>query len=255
MLIQDAVFVRDHRTFFMDLDVESYFSNKTDAMSAKQLCQLQLDDPRIAYEYMKELHKLFSTHNVYRRVTKISEASNSQEWSILDEDDYEKIDRDITRSMLRAARNCGSNNKKRTPWSPSLGMAIQAIRYWEVRIKRQGKHNPSDLVLNFYLMKYDVDKEAHDCALPVQECIRQLISPRQKLKDVVANAKEHRVKYEVQAAQAILEKKNPRYKEGESLIQWKRKAWWKSKSRFAKTGKRHKDRGENGPPNQGSHQT
>jgi hypothetical protein len=151
-----------------------------------------LDDPRIADEYRKQLHKIFSTHNVYWRVTKVSERSNSQEWSILDEDHYEKIDRDITRSILSAAIKCGSNNKKWTQWSPALGMATQEIRYWDVRIKRQGKRNPSDLVLNFYLMKSDVDKESHDCALPVQECIRQLNVSRQKLKDVVANVKEPR---------------------------------------------------------------
>jgi hypothetical protein len=145
----------------MNLDVEFYFGYETDAMPTKQLRQLQLDDPRIADEYRKHLHKLFSTHNVHRRVTKITERSNSKEWSILEEDDYEKIDRDITRS-------CGSKNKKRTPWLPSLGMATQAITYWDVRIKRQVHRDPSDLVLNFYLMKSDVDKEAHDSALPVQ---------------------------------------------------------------------------------------
>jgi hypothetical protein len=104
MLSQDAVFVSDHRTFFMDLDVESYFDHETDAMPAKQLRQLQLDDPRIADEYRKQIHKILSTHNVYRRVTQNTERSNSKEWSVLDEDDYEKIDRDITRSMLSAAR-------------------------------------------------------------------------------------------------------------------------------------------------------
>jgi hypothetical protein len=112
MLRQDAVFASDHRTFFMDLDVESYFGCETDSMPAKQLHQLQLDDPRIADEYWKKLHKLFSTHNVYRRVTKITERSNSKERSILDEDDYEKIDQDITRSMLSAATKCGIKNKK-----------------------------------------------------------------------------------------------------------------------------------------------
>jgi hypothetical protein len=91
-------------------------------------------------------------------------------------------------------------------------MATQAIRYWDVQIKRQGKHNPADLILNFYLMKSDVDKEVHDCTLPVQECIRQLNFSRQKLKDVVANAKEHRGQYEVQLAHAIVEKRSPRYK-------------------------------------------
>jgi hypothetical protein len=170
-----------------------------------------LDDPRVADEYRKQL---FSTPNVYRRVTKITDRSNSQEWSILNEDDYEKIDRDITRSMLSAARKCGSNNKKRTPWSPSLGMATHSIRYWDVRIKRQGKRNLSDLVLNFYLMKSEEDKKAYECALPVQKCIRQLNFSQKKLKDVVANAKEHIGQYEVQVAQTILEKRIPRYKEG-----------------------------------------
>jgi hypothetical protein len=113
MLRQDSVFASDHRTFFMDLDVESYFGHETDAMPATQLRQLQLDDPRKADEYRKHLHKLLSTHNVYRRVTKKTDRSNSQEWSILDEDDYEKIDRDITRSMLSAAIKCEIITKNR----------------------------------------------------------------------------------------------------------------------------------------------
>jgi hypothetical protein len=94
-------------------------------------------------------------------------------------------------------------------------MATQEIRYWDMIIKRQSKRNPSDLVLKFYLMKYDVYQEAHDCALLVKECIRQLKFYRQNVKDVVANAKEHRRQYEVQVAQSIVEKSNPRYKEGE----------------------------------------
>jgi hypothetical protein len=73
-------------------------------------------------------------------VTKITERSNLKEWSILDEDDYKKIDRDITRSMLSAARKCGGK-KKRTTWSPALRMTTQAIRYWDVITKRQGQRD------------------------------------------------------------------------------------------------------------------
>jgi hypothetical protein len=108
-----------------------------------------------------------------------------------------------------------AKTKKRTPWPPSLGMATRTIRYWDVIIKRQGKSEPFNLVLNVYFMKSDVDKEAHDCALSVQECIRKLNFSRQNLKDVVANVKEHRGHYEVELAQAIVEKRNPGYKEGE----------------------------------------
>jgi hypothetical protein len=80
----------------------------------------------------------------------------------LDEEEYEKTDRDIMRSMLSAAKKCGSRSNNRSLWLPALGMATQAIRYWYARIKRQGKRDPFDLVLNFYVMKSDVDKEAHD---------------------------------------------------------------------------------------------
>jgi hypothetical protein len=58
MLSQDAVFASDYITFFMDLDVESYFGYETYAMPAKQLRQLQLDDPRITDKYRQQLHTL-----------------------------------------------------------------------------------------------------------------------------------------------------------------------------------------------------
>jgi hypothetical protein len=61
----------------------------------------------------------------------------------------------------------------------------------------------------------DVDREAHDKPLSIQECIKQLNFSRQKLKDVVANAREYRGQYEVEIAEAIVEKRNPRFKEGE----------------------------------------
>jgi hypothetical protein len=155
----------DHKTFFMDLDVDSYFGYKMDAIPAKQLRQLQLDDLRIANEYRQQLHTPFMNHNVYRRIRKNIGRTKSEEWSILDEEEYEKIDQDITRSMLSGAKKCGSRSKKRSPWSPVLGMATQAIRSWDVRIKRQCNCDSFDLVLNFYLIESDVDKEAHDRTL------------------------------------------------------------------------------------------
>jgi hypothetical protein len=73
MLSQDAVFSRDHREFFMDLDAASYFGHETDDMPAKQLCQLQLDYTRITDKYKQQLHRLFTVHNVYRGVKTIVE--------------------------------------------------------------------------------------------------------------------------------------------------------------------------------------
>jgi hypothetical protein len=58
MLIQDAVSASDHRTFSMDLDVESYFGYETDAIPAKQLRQLQLK----AAQTFHESHRIQMHH-------------------------------------------------------------------------------------------------------------------------------------------------------------------------------------------------
>jgi hypothetical protein len=105
-------------------------------------------------------------------------------------------------------------------------------------------------------MKSDVDRETHDCTLPVQECIRQLNFSRQKLKDVVANAKQHRGHYKVQVSQAILEKRNPRYKEGgifdpvgNAILVEKGSQGLRKQKNGTKIVEKI------GPPSQGSHQT
>jgi hypothetical protein len=108
MLSQDAVFTSDHRAFFVDLDAASYFGHETDAMPEKKLRQLQLDDPRISDEYRKQLHRLFTGHNIYRQVKTTMEENKTGEFSLNDEGEYEKVDRDITRSMLSAAKKYGN---------------------------------------------------------------------------------------------------------------------------------------------------
>jgi hypothetical protein len=64
-------------------------------------------------------------------------------------------------------------------------------------------------LLNYYLSLSDVDVDAHDKPIPVEECIKQINQARQKLKDVVANAKEHRTQFEVELATVIVEHKHP----------------------------------------------
>jgi hypothetical protein len=101
MLNFDAVFDNDHRTFFFDIDFESVFGTEIDIMAAPQFRQLQLDDPIIAEGYRKIVHKLFMNHNIYKRVQRIAARGKKEDWTMEDENLYEAIDRDITRSMLR----------------------------------------------------------------------------------------------------------------------------------------------------------
>jgi hypothetical protein len=64
-------------------------------------------------------------------------------------------------------------------------------------------------VLNYYLSLSHVEVDAHNKPLSLEKCIKQINQARQKLKDVVANAKEHRTQIEVLLANAIVEHKHP----------------------------------------------
>jgi hypothetical protein len=118
-------------------------------MAAPQFIQLKLDDPRIAEGYGKIVHTLFMNHNIYKRVQNIAARGKKEDWTM--EDLYEVIDRDITRSMLSAAKQCNLREMHTEPWSPAIGLATHAIRYWDVQIKHKGDHNPMSGVLNYYL--------------------------------------------------------------------------------------------------------
>jgi hypothetical protein len=64
-------------------------------------------------------------------------------------------------------------------------------------------------VLNYYLSLLDVEVDAHDKPLSLEEFIKQINQARQKMKDVVSNDKEHRTQIEVELATAIVEHKHP----------------------------------------------
>jgi hypothetical protein len=106
MLSFDVVFDSDHWTFFLDIDYESLFGTEPDNMAAPQFRQLQLDDPRIAEGYRKIVHKIFTNHNIYKRVQSISARGKKKDWIMDDANLYEAINRDITRSMLSTAKQC-----------------------------------------------------------------------------------------------------------------------------------------------------
>jgi hypothetical protein len=123
MLKFDAVFERDHRTFFLDMDFESFFGTELDNMAALQFRQLQQDDPRIAEGYGKIVHELFMNHNIYKWVQSIAERGNKEDFTMEDEN------LDITRSMLSAAKQCNLRKMHTEAWSPAIGLATNAICY------------------------------------------------------------------------------------------------------------------------------
>jgi hypothetical protein len=86
----------------------------------------------------KILHKLFTNHNIYKRMQSIATRGKKEDWTMDDENQYEAIDRDITRSMLSAAKQSNPRKMHTEPWSPAIGLATNVIQYWDARIKHKG---------------------------------------------------------------------------------------------------------------------
>jgi hypothetical protein len=120
-------------------------------MAALQFRQLKLDDTRIAEGYGKIVHKLFTNHTIYKRVQNIAARGKKEDWTMEDDNLYEAIDREITRSMLSAAKQCNLRKMHNEPCSPAIGLATHALHYWDVHIKHKGDYNPMSGVLNYYL--------------------------------------------------------------------------------------------------------
>jgi hypothetical protein len=78
-----------------------------------------------------------------------------------------------------------------------FGQATHSIRYWGARLKRRGIYNNDDPVVDYYILKYNVDKARFDTKMTVSTCIRQLKNTRGQLKDVLKDAKRNGSFYEV----------------------------------------------------------
>jgi hypothetical protein len=64
----DVIFQTEHRTFFIDIDMEGFFGSATETLPAQRLRQLQLEDPRVATQYRRILHQQLVHHIVFRQI-------------------------------------------------------------------------------------------------------------------------------------------------------------------------------------------
>jgi hypothetical protein len=68
LLYFDVIFRTDHRTLFIDINMDGFFGSATETLPAQRLMQLQLEYPRVATEYRKVLHLQFIHHIVFCRI-------------------------------------------------------------------------------------------------------------------------------------------------------------------------------------------
>jgi hypothetical protein len=101
--------------------------------------------------------------------------------------------------MKHSEPMCNIRKAHATPWTKSLGQATHSMHYWDARIIRRGIRNNNDAVLNYYLLRSNVDREGFDTTMTITACIHQLTNSRSQLKDVLKDAKSNRSFYKVEA--------------------------------------------------------
>jgi hypothetical protein len=73
--------------------------------------------------------------------------------------------------MKHYERMCNIRKSHATPWKKSLGQATHSIRYWDARMIRRGIRNNDDAILNYYLLRSNVDRERFDTMMAITACI------------------------------------------------------------------------------------
>jgi hypothetical protein len=91
-------------------------------------------------------------------VKKISLRGKDSTWNLEDESAYENLDNDISEAIKHAERICNIRKAHATTWTKSLGQATHSIRYWDAWIISPGIRNNDDAVLNYNLLRSNVDK-------------------------------------------------------------------------------------------------
>jgi hypothetical protein len=113
-LLDILVLHSDHRGMLLDLN-SRLFGKSPEKVIRHQFRTLKLDDPRLSDAYRRILHKQFEEHNVIGRVQEILGRGKTSEWTLTDEQDYEKLDLYISQVMKHASRMCSLHNNKKTP--------------------------------------------------------------------------------------------------------------------------------------------
>ena len=108
---------------------------------------LRLLDPRLSDKYRDALHAELSQHRVFEKCEELRRFSIQGTWSAHLEDIYHQLDDTITKSMLSAECSIKKVFSRKFAWSPKLKAAVQAYRFWRLKLKQANGQHVSQEVL------------------------------------------------------------------------------------------------------------
>jgi hypothetical protein len=131
-----SLFHSDHRAYYVDFDALLMFVDPAHDIAPPSYRRLQLSDPRLRNQYRDILHEQLNYHKIYDKVQAMQVTSDSGAWTSATTEEYQKIDKLVTESMLYAERNTGKRVSTRYEWSPTLKKSVQEFRYWQMRFRQ-----------------------------------------------------------------------------------------------------------------------
>jgi exonuclease III len=95
-----SLFHSDHRAYYVDFDTLLMFADPAHDIAPPSYRRLQLSDPRLINKYRDILHEQLNYHKIYEKVQTLQEASDTGAWTSATTEEYQKIDKLVTESML-----------------------------------------------------------------------------------------------------------------------------------------------------------
>lgn len=149
----------DHRPYYLDFDAALLFSDPAYRIEPATFRKLRLQDPRNVTTYRSRLHELLATRNVVPRLDKLQQHIEQGTWTYQCQEEYERLDRTITESMLTAEQALSKRITTTYQWSPQLKQAVQCLRYWSIRLRAIRNQPISSIQLNHYQIEGAIPPE------------------------------------------------------------------------------------------------
>jgi hypothetical protein len=203
-----SVFHSDHNAVYLDLNSQTLFGDTTHPVAPPHRRGLQLRDPRKIETYITALHKQLSYHNILDKISILDTSLTTNTWTSSHTLEYEKIDKIITDSMIYAERQVTRSVSSTFQWSVELAQAIQACRYWQLRIKQlKGRLVPQSTLDRMRIVS-GLPKEVAS-PQPFPSVLQNLKRARDFVASCQTNHVELRKKYLEGLAEAIILKRCP----------------------------------------------
>lgn len=119
-------------------------------------------------------------------------------------DDIEKLDRDMLRASIHAAKMCSS--RKKDPWNPKLSQAWAEMTMYQTIVSALKTHRPMPNSLQTLRRKYKLEQPEQ---MSLQEAEQRLKETKKKLQSERRTASENRRRFLLERAQFYANAKDP----------------------------------------------